>query len=102
MPRRVAGVAVGLTIAADFGFARWEDPMPFGVGAFVMFGLGSWPSGRLGDLWGRRMMMIVFFFGIGASSLLASVAQGPWLSMCIAAAVPCLPREQPAPLAVPS
>ena len=66
------------TIAADFGFARWEDLMPFGVGAFVMFGLGSLPSGRLGDLWGRRAMMIVFFFGIGASSVLASLAQGPW------------------------
>jgi MFS family permease len=66
------------SIAADFGFARWEDLMPFGVGAFVMFGLGSMPSGRLGDLWGRRAMMIVFFFGIGASSLLASITQGPW------------------------
>ncbi len=66
------------SIAADFGFARWEDLMPFGVGAFAMFGLGSLPSGRLGDLWGRRAMMLVFFFGIGASSLLASLAQGPW------------------------
>ena len=66
------------SIAADFGFARWEDLMPFGVGAFAMFGLGSLPSGRLGDLWGRRAMMIVFFFGIGVSSLLASLAQGPW------------------------
>lgn len=66
------------SIAAEFGFERWEDLMPYGVGAFVMFGLGSLPSGRLGDLWGRRAMMIVFFFGIGASSLLASLAQGPW------------------------
>jgi len=66
------------SIAADFGFARWQDLMPFGVGAFVMFGLGSLPSGRLGDLWGRRAMMIAFFFGIGASSLVASLAQGPW------------------------
>ncbi len=66
------------SIATDFGFARWEDLMPFGVGAFVMFGLGSLPSGRLGDLWGRRAMMVAFFFGIGASSLVASLAQGPW------------------------
>jgi MFS family permease len=66
------------TIATDFGFARWEDLMPFGVGAFVMFGLGSLPSGRLGDLWGRRAMMIVFFFGMGVSSMLAALAQGPW------------------------
>jgi MFS family permease len=66
------------SIASDFGFARWEDLMPFGVGAFVMFGLGSLPSGRLGDLWGRRAMMIVFFFGIGVSSMLVALAQGPW------------------------
>lgn len=66
------------TIATEFGFARWEDLMPFGVGAFVMFGLGSLPSGRLGDLWGRRAMMVVFFFGMGASAILAALAQGPW------------------------
>lgn len=66
------------TIAVDFGFARWEDLMPFGVGAFVMFGLGSLPAGRLGDLWGRRAMMVVFFFGIGGAALLAALAQGPW------------------------
>ena len=66
------------TIAADFGLARWEDLMPFGVGAFVMFGLGSLPAGRLGDLWGRRSMMIIFFFGMGLSSLLAAITQGPW------------------------
>lgn len=66
------------SIAREFGLARWEDLMPYGVGAFVMFGLGSLPSGRLGDLWGRRAMMIVFFFGIGSSSLLAALAQGPW------------------------
>lgn len=66
------------SIAADFGYARWEDLMPYGVGAFAMFGLGSLPSGRLGDLWGRRAMMLVFFFGIGTAALLAALAQGPW------------------------
>ena len=65
-------------IAVDFGLKGWEDLMPFGVGAFVMFGLGSLPAGRLGDLWGRRSMMIVFFFGMGVSSLLCALAQGPW------------------------
>jgi MFS family permease len=65
-------------IAAEFGFARWEDLMPYSVGAFVMFGVGSMPAGRLGDLWGRRQMMLVFFFGIGASAFLAALATGPW------------------------
>ncbi len=66
------------TIAADFGFSRWEDLMPYGVTAFFLFGIGSWPSGRLGDLWGRRRMMLLFFFGIGASALLCALARDAW------------------------
>lgn len=65
-------------IAAEFGFAEWEDLLPYSVGAFILFGLGSMPSGRLGDLWGRRTMMLIFFFGMGCSALLASAVQGPW------------------------
>ena len=67
-----------VAIAAEFGFSRWEDLMPYSVGAFLMFGLGSVPSGRLGDLWGRRRMMIVFFFGMGAAAMLVAMAQGVW------------------------
>ena len=65
-------------IAADFGFPDWESLMPYGVGAFMLFGLGSLPAGRLGDLWGRRRMMLVFFFGMGASSLLVAVTRNAW------------------------
>jgi MFS family permease len=58
--------------------------MPYGAGAFFMFGLGSLPAGRLGDLWGRRSMMLVFFFGIGAASILTAFAQTPWqLAGCL-------------------
>ena len=66
------------TIAHDFGFARWEDLMPYGAGAFLMFGLGSLPAGRLGDQWGRRQMMVVFFFGMGAAALLVALTQNAW------------------------
>ena len=66
------------TIAADFGFARWEDLMPYGVGAFAMFGLCSLPAGRLGDLWGRRRMMLVFFFGMGVAALLVAFTRSAW------------------------
>jgi len=65
-------------IAADFGFSRWEDLMPYGVGAFLMFGLGALPAGKLGDSWGRRPMMLVFFFGMGAAALLAALTQSAW------------------------
>jgi MFS family permease len=66
------------SIAVDFGFSRWEDLMPYATGAFFAFGLGSLPAGRLGDTWGRRPMMLTFFYGLGASLLLVAVAQGPW------------------------
>jgi MFS family permease len=65
-------------IAADFGIARWEDLMPYGVGAFAMFGLGSLPAGRLGDLWGRRKMMLVFFFGMGVAALGVAFTHSAW------------------------
>jgi MFS family permease len=65
------------SIAADFGMTRWEDMMPYTVGAFLMFGLGSIPAGRLGDLWGRKQMMVVFFIGIGLASVAVSFTQTP-------------------------
>ena len=65
-------------IAHDFGVGRWEDLMPYTTGAFFMFGLGSLPAGRLGDLWGRRAMMLVFYFGMGASAMLIALTQSPW------------------------
>ncbi len=73
----IFATAVG-AIAADFQIGRWEDLMPFTVGAFFLFGLGSLPAGRLGDLWGRRAMMLIFFVGIGISALLVAATQSVW------------------------
>jgi MFS family permease len=73
----IFATAVG-SIAKEFGLATWQELMPYTVGAFVMFGLGSLPAGRLGDLWGRRAMMLVFFFGIGAASIGIGLAQNTW------------------------
>jgi MFS family permease len=64
-------------IAAEWGMV-WQDLMPYTVGAFVLFGLGSLPSGRLGDLWGRRAMMVIFFLGMGVSALLVASAPSVW------------------------
>ena len=65
-------------IAVEFGFNNWTDLMPYSVGAFVLFGLGSLPAGRLGDLWGRRIMMIIFFIGMGVAALLTALTQNAW------------------------
>ncbi len=65
------------SIATDFD-SNWADLMPYSAGAFLMFGLGALPAGRLGDLWGRRNMMLIFFFGMGASALLVALTQNSW------------------------
>ena len=65
------------TIALEFGLTRWEDLMPYSAAAFFFFGIGALPAGKLGDHWGRRAMMILFFFGMGAAALLVSAAQSP-------------------------
>ncbi len=72
----IFATAVG-AVAADWGML-WQDLMPYTVGAFVMFGLGSLPAGRLGDLWGRRVMMVIFFMGMGTSGLLIATTSGVW------------------------
>jgi MFS family permease len=96
-------------IAADFGLARWEDLMPYATGAFFAFGIGSLPAGKLGDSWGRRPMMLAFFFGLGASLLACAAVTGPW-QMAVAltimglfsaiyhpVGIPMLVRDSPRP-----
>jgi MFS family permease len=73
----IFAAAVG-QIAHEFGLASWEDLMPYGAGAFLLYGVCALPAGRLGDLWGRRSMMVLFFFGMGASALLCAVTRSPW------------------------
>jgi MFS family permease len=70
----IFAAAVGAN-ALEFGYARREDLIPYTSGAFIAFGLGALPAGRLGDTWGRRSMMLVFFFGIGAALLLVALTQ---------------------------
>lgn len=77
------------SIAADLGMQRWEDLMPFGATAFFFFGVGSLPAGKLGDQWGRRKMMLVFFVGLGISAMLVSQAQTPLQLAALLALMGC-------------
>ena len=47
-------------IAGVWG-VEWTELTPFNYGALFMFGAGSIVSGRLGDHWGRWIMMVIFF-----------------------------------------
>jgi MFS family permease len=56
----------------------WKELTPFAFGASFMFGAGSVVAGKLGDQWGRRNMMIIFFAGMGVSCLAIAACQDRW------------------------
>ena len=73
-----------LGMAASFDWS-YGELLGLALGGFIAFGVGSLPSGWLGDRWSRRNMMAVFFLGIGAATVLTGLAQTPlMLALCLA------------------
>ena len=56
----------------------YSELLPLALGSFIAFGAFALPAGWLADHWSRYKMLVVFFFGIGASMLLTGFAQTPW------------------------
>jgi MFS family permease len=61
---------------------QWDQPyselLPLALGGFIAFGAFAIPAGWLADHWSRYRMMVVFFFGIGASLFITGFATSPW------------------------
>lgn len=66
-----------LAMTTEFGLS-YQEMLPLSFGGFLAFGAGSLPAGWLGDRWGRRPMMIVYFIGLGAMLVLAGFVTSPW------------------------
>jgi len=66
-----------LAISLEWGMS-FAQLLPLSLPAMAVFGLGALPAGWLADHWSRRGMMTVFFFGIGAASILSGFAQNAW------------------------
>jgi len=56
----------------------YAELLPLSLGGFIAFGAFSLPSGWLADRWSRSGMMVVFFLGIGAASILTGLARTPF------------------------
>lgn len=67
-----------VSVIAGVWGTDWKELTPYAFGASFMFGAGSIVSGKLGDQWGRRVMMILFFAGMGVSSLLIALCNDKW------------------------
>lgn len=66
-----------LKIGHDLGVKRWEDLMPYASGMFFLFGIASYPAGKLAERWGRRQMMLIFFGGLVGASFIVALSQTP-------------------------
>ena len=76
-----ATAALRLTLEWEMSYA---ELIPYATPAFIAFGIGAIPAGWLADRWSREGMMVVFFIGIGACSILTSFAQTPiQMSICL-------------------
>ena len=61
---------------------EWNQPyselLPLALGSFIAFGVFAIPAGWLADHWSRYKVMVMFYFGIGASLFVTGFAQSPW------------------------
>ena len=51
--------------------------IPYATPGFVAFGVCAIPAGWMADKWSRAGMIMIFFIGIGASSILTALADSP-------------------------
>ena len=65
-----------LRLSSEWGMS-YAELIPYATPGFVAFGVCAILAGWLADKWSREGMIVIFFIGIGASSLLAGLADSP-------------------------
>ena len=79
----VFATVAALRLTGEWGLS-YDSLVPYATPGFIAFGLCAIPAGWFADRWSREGMMVIFFFGIGASSLLAGLADSPLqLALCL-------------------
>jgi len=72
----VFATTAALSLSHDWGMS-YAELIPYATPGFVAFGICSVPAGWMADKWSRKGMMVIFFIGIGLSSILTSFAKTP-------------------------
>jgi MFS family permease len=72
----VFATSAALSLSHEWGMS-YAELIPYATPGFVAFGTCSVPAGWMADKWSRRGMMVIFFIGIGMSSILTSLAKSP-------------------------
>ncbi|HKJ53611.1 MAG TPA: MFS transporter [Gammaproteobacteria bacterium] len=65
-----------LRLTAEWGLS-YAELIPYATPGFIAFGLCAIFAGWIADKWSRAGMIVIFFIGIGLSSILAGLANSP-------------------------
>ena len=72
----IFATVAALRLTGEWGMS-YSELIPYATPGFILFGVAAIPAGWLADRWSREGMMVIFFFGIGASSILTALAGTP-------------------------
>ena len=65
-----------LHLTSEWGMT-YAELVPYATPGFIAFGVCAIAAGWIADKWSREGMIVIFFIGIGASSLLTGLADNP-------------------------
>ena len=72
----IFATVAALRLANEWGIS-YAALIPYATPGFIAFGVAAIPAGWLADKWSREGMIVIFFLGIGASSILTALAGSP-------------------------
>lgn len=72
----IFAAVAALSLTQEWGMS-YAELIPYATPGFVTFGICTIPAGWLADKWSRNCMIVVFFIGIGLSSVFTSLAETP-------------------------
>ena len=72
----IFATVAALRLAEEWGMS-YAALIPYATPGFVAFGICAIPAGWIADKWSREGMMVIFFIGIGASSIATALAGSP-------------------------
>jgi len=72
----VFATVAALSLSHEWGMS-YAELIPYATPGFVAFGVCAVPAGWLADKWSRKGMMVVFYIGIGLSSIFTALAETP-------------------------
>ncbi len=79
----IFATAAALTLITEWNLS-YGELIPYATPGFIAFGLCAIPAGWLADKWSREGMIVVFFIGIGLTSIFAGFAESPiQMALCL-------------------